>query len=29
MKKLYLRIAMISIAVLFPTGIYFINSLFF
>jgi hypothetical protein len=29
MKKSTLLIAMISIAVLFPTGIYFINSFYF
>jgi hypothetical protein len=28
MKKLYLRIAMISIAVLFPTTVYYFNSFF-
>lgn len=29
MKKIYLKIAMISLAVVFPASIYFVNSLFF
>lgn len=29
MKKIYLKIAIIALAVLFPTVIYFVNGLFF